>query len=141
MTQNNQERRSSAAFIPLIFSAAGLAGLALFGSSGKGLFGSHSTTRIRTPQETVQLKLEGMEAKLNAQGMDYKSFIEFSGIKREQPSDYDSFRINVDLVDDMALLAHYMDLNQKVSQTDFGGPYIQIYVAESKAKDLVEKIR
>jgi len=94
--------------------------------------------RIRTEAEQRDLRRENLEDTIDDFRMNYKSFMEVVGFKRTLPTEYDNWKVSVDVNDNW--INHGRQSAVDYSE-DGLGKVVQINLSEQDAQKIIERLR
>lgn len=94
--------------------------------------------RTQKEQEQRELENEFLENTIDGFGMDYKSFINSTGFRRDLPAEYDNWKVSVDVNDDFIKHGRQAAVNYS---EDGLGKVVQINLSQRDADKIIEKYR
>ncbi len=137
MEENNKKKKGFPAYIVPLLAMPLIASMLFMGPKSSDVY-SLGQPRFRTEAEQVDLKREILEDTINGLGMDYKSFMKTAGFDRTLPSEYDNWKVYVDVNGNF--------INQRnqraVDYSEDGlGKVVQIDLSEQDAKKIIDSYR
>ena len=95
------------------------------------------STRFRTEAEIQDLRRESLEDALDGLGKTYKSFMEFADLKKTLPTQYDNWKVSIDVNNNFI---NYGRQNAVDYSEDGLGKVVQIDLSERAAQNFLDKI-
>lgn len=135
--ENDNKRKFPAYMVPLLAMPL-IASIGLLTHTRSPGRYSFPTSTIRTEAEQRDLRKEGLEDTLDGFGMNYKSFVGVAGFERTLPTEYDNWKVSVDVNDNW----FYRGRQVAVDLSEDGlGKSVQVDLSEQDAHKIIERYR